>query len=158
MKSTTIAEKLNAELMCERRNEIVSLLTQSIECLSQADTLLKTLSTHGFSFDRNTIYSPSTPSNKIKTIENLTNGSVRGVLPCKGIEPSGVFGTRLLRQEAGLASDSYVVPQGFAKSQEKGLAYLVQKPLNVQPQMQRQFFNVNQFARASAPPFTPTKA
>ncbi len=30
MKSTTIAEKLNAELMCERRNEIVSLLTQSI--------------------------------------------------------------------------------------------------------------------------------
>ncbi len=72
MKSTTIAEKLNAELMCERRNEIVSLLTQSIECLSQADTLLKTLSTHGFSFDRNTIYSPSTPSNKIKTIENLT--------------------------------------------------------------------------------------
>ena len=94
----------------------------------------------------------------LRTIENLTNGSVRGVLPCKGIEPSGVFGTRLLRQEAGLASDSYIVPQGFAKSQQKGLAYLPQKPLNVQPQMQRQFFNVNQFARASAPPFTPTKA
>ncbi|GAF99745.1 unnamed protein product, partial [marine sediment metagenome] len=94
----------------------------------------------------------------LRTIENLTNGSVRGVMPCKGIEASGVFGTRLLRQEAGLASDSYVVPQGFAKSQQKGLAYLPQKPLNVQPQMQRQFFNVNQFARASAPPFTPTKA
>lgn len=94
----------------------------------------------------------------LRSIESLTNGSVRGVLPCKGIEPSGVFGTRLLRQEAGLASDSYVVPQGFAKSQEKGLAYLVQKPLNVQPQMQRQFFNVNQFAKLSAPPFRPTKA
>lgn len=72
MKSTEIAEKLSAESICERRNEIVSLLTQSIECLSQADTLLKTLSTHGFSFDRNTIYSPSTPSNKMRTIEDLT--------------------------------------------------------------------------------------
>ena len=43
-----------------------------MECLSQADTLLKTLSTHGFSFDRNTIFSPSTPSNKMRTIEDLT--------------------------------------------------------------------------------------
>ena len=72
MKSTEIAEKLSAESICGRRNEIVSLLTQSIECLSQADTLLKTLSKHGFSFDRNTIYSPSTPSNKMRTIEELT--------------------------------------------------------------------------------------
>ena len=70
--STAIAEKLSAESICERRNEIVSLLTQSMECLSQADTLLKTLATHGLSFDRNTIYSPSTPSSKLKTIENLT--------------------------------------------------------------------------------------
>ena len=72
MNTTAIAEKLSAESICERRDEIVSLLTQSIECLSQADMLLKTLSKHGFSFDRNTIYSLSTPSNKIKTIENLT--------------------------------------------------------------------------------------
>ena len=70
--STAIAEKLSAESICERRNEIVSLLTQSMECLSQADTLLKTMAKHGLSFDRNTIYSPSTPSNKLKTIENLT--------------------------------------------------------------------------------------
>ena len=50
--STAIAEKLSAESICERRNEIVSLLTQSMECLSQADTLLKTLATHGLSFDQ----------------------------------------------------------------------------------------------------------
>lgn len=72
IKSSSIAEKLSAELMCERRSEIVSLITQSMECLSQADTLLKTLSTHGFSFDRNTIYSPSDPDKKMRTIDNLT--------------------------------------------------------------------------------------
>lgn len=72
IKSTEIAENLTAESICERRDEIVSLLTQSMECLSQADTLLKTLSKHGFSFDRNTIYNPSEPSKKIEAIDTLT--------------------------------------------------------------------------------------
>lgn len=94
----------------------------------------------------------------LRSILNLTNGSVRGVKPCKGNPSNGVMGTRLLRQEPSLASDSYVVPQGFAKSQQKGLAYLPQKPLNVAPQMQKQIFNVTQFAKNSAPPFIPTKA
>jgi len=93
----------------------------------------------------------------LRTTEGMANGSVRGVKPCKGNTASMVFGTRVLRGEAPLASDSYVVPQGFAKSQQKGLAYLPQKPLNVAPQMQRQFYNVNQFAKASAPPFIKTR-
>ena len=94
----------------------------------------------------------------LRSIVNLTNGSVRGIKPCKGNPSNGVMGTRLLRQEPSLASDSMVVPQGFAKSQQKGLAYLPQKPLNVAPQMQKQIFNVTQFAKNSAPPFIPTKA
>lgn len=72
IKSKEIAEKLSAESICSKRDEIVSLLNQSMECLSLADTILKTLSTHGFSFDRNTIYSPSNPSSKIKSLEALT--------------------------------------------------------------------------------------
>ena len=94
----------------------------------------------------------------LRSLLSLTNGSVRGVRPCRGNPSNGVMGTRLLKQEASLASDSMVVPQGFAKSQQKGLAYLTQKPLNVAPQMQRQIFNVTQFAKNSAPPFIPTKA
>lgn len=70
--SKELAEKLSAESICKRRDEIIILLTQSMECLSQADTLLKTLSVHGFSFDRNTICNPSNPSSKIKTIDSLT--------------------------------------------------------------------------------------
>lgn len=70
--STEIAEKLSAGSICAKRDEIVSLLTQSMECLSLADTLLKTLHTHGFNFDRHTIYNPSDPTNKMASLERLT--------------------------------------------------------------------------------------
>lgn len=72
MKSTEIKESLNASQMCERRDEIVTLITKSIESLNEADRLLKTMTKYGLSFDRNTIYNPSDDAQKIKTIENLT--------------------------------------------------------------------------------------
>lgn len=72
MKSTALKEKLNANQLCERRDEIVTLITKAIESLGEAETLLKTMCSYGFTFDRQTIYSPSEPSQKIRTIENLT--------------------------------------------------------------------------------------
>ena len=87
----------------------------------------------------------------------MANGSVRGVKPCCGNQASGVFGSRVLRGEAGLASDSMVVPQGFAKGQQKGLAYLPQKPLNVAPFPQKQLCNPRLFAKESAPSFVRTR-
>ena len=95
--------------------------------------------------------------NPLRTTEGMANGSVRGVKPCCGIQASGVFGSRVLRGEAGLASDSMVVPQGFAKGQQKGLAYLEQKPLNVAPFPQKQLCNPRLFAKASAPTFVRTR-
>ena len=95
--------------------------------------------------------------NPLRTTEGMANGSVRGVKPCRGNEPSGVFGSRVLRGEASLASDAYVVPQGFAKSQQRGLAYLDQKPLNVDPFPQKQFYNPRLFAKNSVPPFIRTR-
>ena len=95
--------------------------------------------------------------NPLRSTVGMINGSVRGVKPCKGNPSDGVYGSRVLRQEAPLASDALVVPQGFAKSQQKGLAYDVTKPLNVAPMMQRSFFNVHMFAKNSAPGFIKTK-
>lgn len=95
--------------------------------------------------------------NPLRTTEGMANGSVRGVKPCYGNTASGVFGSRVLRGEAPLASDSMVVPQGFAKSQQKGLAYIEQKPLNVAPFAPPQFYNPRLFASKSVPPFIRTR-
>lgn len=79
MKSTALKERLNANQMCERRDEIVAKLTQAMECLSEADLLLKTLTTHGFAFDRNTFYSPSEPASKMRTLGILTKQTDRKI-------------------------------------------------------------------------------
>lgn len=77
MKSTSLKERLNANQLCERRGEIVTLITKAIEALSEAETLLKTMCDRGFSFDRDTIYSPSSPEQKMRTIDNLTRQADR---------------------------------------------------------------------------------
>jgi hypothetical protein len=79
VRSTEIKENLNAVKLCERRDQIVTLLTKAMESLSEADLLLKTITTHGFSFDRNTIYSPSSPDQKMKTINILTKQADRKI-------------------------------------------------------------------------------
>lgn len=79
MKSTALKEKLNAQQLCDRRNEIVTLITKAMETLSEADMLLKTLCNYGFTFDRNTIYSPSEPAKKLRTIEDLTKQTDRKI-------------------------------------------------------------------------------
>ena len=89
--------------------------------------------------------------NPLKTIDGMINGGVRGVKPCCDIQPTGVSGTRVLRKEAIDPSGGMVVPQGAFKSENKGLAYLPQKPLNVAPQRERQFCNPSLFVSKVAP-------
>ena len=72
--------------------------------------------------------------NPLRSTLGLINGSVRGVLPCCGVEASGVMGTRVLRKAALTDTDFMNVPQGFAKSQDRGLAFDPTKPLNALPQ------------------------
>jgi len=83
----------------------------------------------------------------------MMNGGVRGVMPCCGIEATGVSGTRVLRKEPIASANGLVVPQGFAKSQIKGLAYDVAKPLNVAPQNPTNFCHPDLPARFSPAPF-----
>lgn len=71
MQSTALKEKLNAQALCDRRDEIIALVTQAVEKLGEAEMLLKTISTYGFSFDRNTFYSPSEGNNRLRTTENF---------------------------------------------------------------------------------------
>lgn len=89
--------------------------------------------------------------NPLRTIDGMINGGVRGVNPCCGIEATGVSGTRVLRKEAIDPAGGMVVPQGAFKSENRGLAYLPQKPLNVEPQHQRQFCNPSLFVSKVAP-------
>ena len=91
--------------------------------------------------------------NPLRTTESLINGSVRGVMPCCGIEATGVSGTRVLRKEAIDPAGGMVVPQGAFKSEPKGLAYLPQKPLNVMPQRERAFCNPAIFSKVPPAPF-----
>lgn len=79
MKSTAIKERLNAQQLCDRRKDIVTLITKAMETLSEADMLLKTLCNYGFTFDRNTIYSPSDPVQKLRTIKELTKQTDRKI-------------------------------------------------------------------------------
>lgn len=95
--------------------------------------------------------------NPLRTTESMINGSVRGVMPCCGIEATGVSGTRVLRKEAIDPAGGMVVPQGAFKSENKGLAYLPQKPLNVEPQRQRDFCNPAIFSKVPPAPFMMSK-
>lgn len=79
MKGNELKERLNANQLCERRNEIVTLITKAMETLGEADALLHTLCKYGFTFDRNTIYSPSDSGRRLKTIEDLTKQADRKI-------------------------------------------------------------------------------
>lgn len=83
---------------------------------------------------RNQIYgSLRGTDSPLRTLDGMINGGVRGVMPCCGVEATGVSGTRVLRREPIASANGMIVPQGFAKSQPKGLAFLPQKPINVAP-------------------------
>jgi len=88
------------------------------------------------------------------------NGGVRGVMPCCGTEANAfaTMGTRVLRK-AGLTDTDFMnVPQGFAKSQDRGLAYDVTKPLNVAPQLPVDFCNpLTMKSQFSPAPFRPSR-
>ncbi len=69
---TELKEKLNAKQICERRDQIAALLTQALCLLGEADSLLKTISSHGLSFDRHTFYSPSDQTQRHRSLKTLT--------------------------------------------------------------------------------------
>lgn len=79
----------------------------------------------------------------MRTTLGMINGGVRGVLPCCGVEANNIsgMGTRVLRKAGRTDTDFINVPQGFAKSQDRGLAYDVTKPLNVAPELPIDFCN-----------------
>jgi len=90
----------------------------------------------------------------LRTTLGLINGGVRGVLPCCGIQASAVMGTRVLRRPNLTDAGYMMVPQGFAKSQDSGLASDPTKPLNVLPQEPVAFCNpLTMKSQFSAAPF-----
>jgi hypothetical protein len=63
----------------------------------------------------------------------LTNmGGVRGVMPCKGASSVGGVGgsSYILRRPAISALGGLYPQQGYARSQQKGLAFQAEKPIN----------------------------
>ena len=88
-----------------------------------------------------------------RTTLGLINGSVRGTLPCCPINTSAVMGTRVLRKAERTDEDFMSVPQGFAKSQDRGLAFDPTKPLNVRPQMPLNFCHPLTMAGPAPAPF-----
>lgn len=56
MIGTKLSEIMTAEDYCSKRDEIVMLVTKAVDALGQADSLLKTVSKYGFSFDRYSFY------------------------------------------------------------------------------------------------------
>ena len=89
----------------------------------------------------------------LKTLDGMINGGVRGVMPCCGVQPSMVNGTRVLKREPIPSSTGMVVPQGAFKSEMKGLASLVTKPLNAPPQRMRDFCYPDMFSKTLPAPF-----
>jgi hypothetical protein len=93
----------------------------------------------------------------LRTQMGMINGGIRGVLPCCGVEQNAfsVMGSRVLRRSGKTDTDFMNVPQGFAKSQNKGLAFDVTKPLNAPPQLPVDFCNpLTMRSRFSPAPFT----
>ena len=57
--------------------------------------------------------------------DNIDYSSRRQVLPCKGITH------KVLRREAVPSAGALVPPTGIARHEKRGLAYLVEKPINL---------------------------
>lgn len=72
MQSTQLKERLNARQICERRDQIIGLITSALEKLGEADQLLETITHRGLSFDRSTICSPSSVNHRSESIKKLT--------------------------------------------------------------------------------------
>ncbi|EHA1127165.1 TPA: DUF4942 domain-containing protein [Vibrio vulnificus] len=66
-----LKERLNAKQICDRRDQIEALLTQAISLIGEADSLLKTVSNYGLSFDRHTFYNPSDQNQRAKSLKTL---------------------------------------------------------------------------------------
>ena len=97
-----------------------------------------------FGFTNNGLNKPALQLNWTKTnrLENMTSlrqavlsgndGGIRGVMPCKGATSVGFAGgsSRTLRRPAIPYQGGLYIHQGYARGQQKGLAYQVEKPIN----------------------------
>tara|TARA_R110000868_G_scaffold172130_1_gene407947 strand:- start:1835 stop:2281 length:447 start_codon:yes stop_codon:yes gene_type:complete len=64
----------------------------------------------------------------------LTNmGGTRGVMPCKGAASvGGVWGVQRVLRRPAIPQEGGMYPQvGFARGQRKGLAFQIEKPINL---------------------------
>jgi len=101
-----------------------------------------------------------------KTTDNLENmtslrqsvllsnqGGARGVMPCKGAVPVGGVGgaSYVLRAPAIPYQGGLYPQQGFARSQQKGLAYSNEKPINQPLMPQADSFNAGLNSRLGQP-------
>jgi hypothetical protein len=140
----SVAHQLNSAMLGEQVPHLITTLPRIDDRFSAS-----------FNPDtRNQIYgSLRGTDNPLRTTDGMINGGVRGVMPCCGVEATGVWGTRVLRKEPTASANGMVVPQGFAKSQRKGLAYDVAKPLNVAPQNPINFCHPDLPAKFSPAPY-----
>ena len=115
----------------------------------KGDTAVNTIGNMpSFAFTNDGLSKPTLRLNYLTTkpVENGTcmrqsvlltnNGGARGVMPCKGISSVGFAGgaSRVLRRPNIPYQGGLYPSQGYARSQEKGLAYLDGRPIN-QPLM-----------------------
>jgi len=115
----------------------------------QGDTAVNTIGNiPSFGFTNDGLTKPTLRLNytTTKPVENGTcmrqsvlltnNGGARGVMPCKGAPSVGFAGgaSRVLRRPNIPYQGGLYPSQGYARSQQKGLAYLEGRPIN-QPLM-----------------------
>ena len=70
---TELKERLSAKQICDRRIQIEGLITQAVELLGEAESLMKTVTIYGLNFDRNTLYSPSDRNQRARTVKKLSD-------------------------------------------------------------------------------------
>ena len=68
-----------------------------------------------------------------QSVLRTNQGGARGVNPCKGAPSVGFAGgaSRVIRRPAMPYEGGLYPQQGFARHQQKGLAYLKEKPINL---------------------------
>lgn len=78
-----------------------------------------------------------------QSVIRTNQGGARGVNPCKGVSSVGFAGgcNRVLRRPNIPYQGGLYPQQGFARSQHKGLAFLVEKPINQPLMPQADSFN-----------------
>jgi len=120
-----------------------------------------------FGYTNGGLHKPTMKLNWKKTnnLENMTSlrqsvlltnlGGARGVLPCKGVSSVGGVGGAgyILRRPAIPYQGGLYPQQGYARSQQKGLAFNPEKPINQPLMAQADNFNAGLNSQLGQPGF-----